>query len=60
MGLGKIDQPSSTYLQQIFEKKWKYNNEVCQLFKDFAKAYDSIKREPLYNILIKFGIPKND
>ena len=46
-------------IRQILEKKWEYNNEVvCQLFIDFEKASDSIKREPLYNILIKFGVLK--
>ena len=35
-----------------------YNKDVCQLFIDFEKAYDSIKRESLYDILIKFGVPK--
>ena len=44
-------------IRQILEKKWEYNNEVCQLFIDFKKAYDSIKRESLYDILIKFGVP---
>jgi hypothetical protein len=34
------------------------NGTVHQLFIDFKKAYDSIKREVLYNILLPFGIPK--
>jgi len=28
-----------------------------QLFIDFKKAYDSVKREVLYNIVIEFGVP---
>ncbi|KAJ4432545.1 hypothetical protein ANN_21168, partial [Periplaneta americana] len=32
--------------------------QVHQLFIDFKKAYDSVKREVLYDILIEFGIPK--
>jgi hypothetical protein len=39
------------------EKKWEYNGTVHQLFIDFKKAYDSVRREALYNILIEFGIP---
>jgi hypothetical protein len=31
---------------------------VHQLFIDFKKAYDSVKRELLYNIQLEFGIPK--
>jgi hypothetical protein len=31
---------------------------VHQLVIDFKKAYDSVRREALYNILIEFGIPK--
>jgi hypothetical protein len=50
-----MDQIS--YIQQILEKKWEYNGMVHQLFIDFRKAYDSIKREVLYSILLEFGIP---
>ncbi|KAJ4444528.1 hypothetical protein ANN_06322 [Periplaneta americana] len=35
-----------------------YKDTVHQLFIDFKKAYDSVKREVLYDILIEFGIPK--
>jgi len=31
---------------------------MWQLFIDFKKAYDSIHRESLYNIMYKFGFPK--
>jgi hypothetical protein len=31
---------------------------VHQLFIDFKKAYDAVKREVLYNILFEFGVPK--
>jgi hypothetical protein len=44
-------------IRQILEKKWEYNEAVHQLFIDFQKAYDSIRREVLYNILIEFSIP---
>jgi len=30
---------------------------VHQLFIDFKEAYDSVRREVLYNILNEFGIP---
>jgi hypothetical protein len=39
-------------IRQILEKKWEYNGTVNQLFIDFKKAYDSVWRELLYNILI--------
>jgi hypothetical protein len=46
------------YIQQTLEKKWKYNGTVHQLLIDFKKAYDSVRRELLYNILTEFGIPR--
>ena len=45
-------------IHQILEKKWEYSEEVHQLFIDFKKAYDSVRREVLYKILIEFGIPR--
>jgi sorting nexin-29 len=41
------------YCRQQFE----YNETVYQLFIDFKKAYDSVRREVVYNILIEFGVP---
>jgi len=34
------------------------NEVVHQLFIDLKKAYDSVRREVLYNMFIEFGIPK--
>jgi hypothetical protein len=46
------------YTLQILEKKWEYNGTVHQLFIDFTKAYDSVRREVLYNIPFEFEIPR--
>jgi len=46
------------HICQILEKKWEYNKEVHQLFIDFKKAYDSVRREVLDKNLIEFGIPR--
>ena len=45
-------------IRQILEKKWEYNEAVHQLFIDFKKAYDLLRKEFLYYILIEFGVPK--
>jgi len=42
---------------KYLREKWEYNGAVHQLFIDFKKAHDSVRREVLYNILIEFGIP---
>jgi hypothetical protein len=46
------------YTCQILGKKWEYNGTVTQIFIHFKKAYDSVRREVSYNILIEFGIPR--
>jgi hemolysin activation/secretion protein len=40
-------------IRQTLENKWNYNKTVHQLFVDFKKAYNSVRREVLYNILIR-------
>jgi len=41
---------------KYLKKIWEYNEEVQHLFIDSKKAYDSVRREALYKILIEFGI----
>ena len=42
---------------KYFRKKWECNEAVYYLFVYFKKAYDSVRREFLYNIVIEFSIP---
>jgi hypothetical protein len=35
------------------EKKWEYNETLHQLFVDLKKAYETVRREVLYSILIR-------
>jgi hypothetical protein len=44
-------------IRQILEKKGVYSENVHQLFITLRKAYDSVTREALCNILIIFGVP---
>jgi hypothetical protein len=46
------------YIRQILEEKWEYNGTVWQLLIDFKEAYDSVKRQVLYSILLEFGMSK--
>jgi hypothetical protein len=41
-----------------YRQTWEYNDTVHQLFIDFKKAYDSVRREVLYSIFIEFGMPR--
>ena len=45
-------------IHQLLEKKYEHNEAVLQLFIDFKKAYDSVRRVALCNIPIEFVIPK--
>jgi len=55
--IGQLLIAFSVFVEYL-RKKWEHNEAVHQLFIDFKKAYDSVRREALYNILIEFGIPK--
>jgi hypothetical protein len=43
---------------RYWRKKWECNGTVHQLFIDFKKTYDSVRREVLHSILIEFGVPR--
>ena len=64
MGIINVDFDATGKLLIIYNafithwrKKYIYNEAVHQLFMDFKEAYDSIRREVLYIILIEFDIP---
>ena len=44
-------------LVKYLKKKWVYSEAGHLPCIDFKKAYDSVRREVLYNILIEFCIP---
>jgi hypothetical protein len=53
MGFDITDQ-----LLRIFSiRHWRKNERVHQLFVDFKKALDSVRREALYSIHIEFRVP---
>jgi hypothetical protein len=37
-------------------EKWENNERVHQIFMDYKKAYDSVRMEVLYNILVEFEV----
>jgi hypothetical protein len=45
------------YIHQILERRWEDSETVHRLFIDFKKSHDSVRREVLYSILIKFVVP---
>ena len=64
LGIINVDFDATGQLLTVYSAFIKYwrkmgiNEAVHQLFIDFKKAYDSVRREVLYNILMEFGIPK--
>ena len=60
MGIISVDSDATDHIfciRQILQKKWEYHEAVNQIFIDFKKAYDSVRREVLCNIVIEFGSP---
>jgi hypothetical protein len=47
----------SFVIVRYWRKKWEHNETVHQLFIDFKKAYGSVRRKVLYNVLIEFAVP---
>jgi hypothetical protein len=55
VGFDVTDQQLTDFLHSLdMEKKWENNDTVHQL--GYMKAYDSVRRAVLYNILIEFGV----
>jgi len=60
MGIINVDFDATGHIfciRSTLEKIWEYKDAVYQIFTNFRTAYDSVKREVLYKILIEFGIP---
>jgi hypothetical protein len=56
----EVNRLSSYYIlcvHQILKEKEEHNEAVHQLFRGFKKAYDSFRRDILYNIVIIFVFP---
>jgi len=55
---GKSTTDQIFVLRQIFQKIWEFDKEIYILFIDFRKAYDSIHRNSLINIMREFNFPQ--
>ena len=53
---GQLLTTYSAFVKYL-RKKWEHNEAVHQFFIDFKEAYNSLRREVLYNILMEFGVP---
>jgi hypothetical protein len=52
VGFDVTDQLLNIFLEKI----WQCYETVHQLLIDFKKAYESVRKKVLYNILIEFGV----
>jgi len=43
--------------RQLFEKSREHDDSLLALFVDLRKAYDSVSREGLWQVLRKYGVP---
>jgi hypothetical protein len=59
MGFKATDQPLIRFsaFVRYWRKNWEYYETVHLVFIDFKKAYNSVRREVLYNILSEFSVP---
>jgi hypothetical protein len=55
---GKSTTDQIFIIRQLYQKTWEFDREIHTLFVDFKKAYDSIHRESLINILKEFDFPQ--
>jgi len=51
---GKLTTNQIFTVKNLLKKAWEYNVEIYQIFVDFQKAYDSIRRDKLYVIMAHF------
>jgi hypothetical protein len=58
VGFNITDHYSSDFFE--FVRYWRKNESTIETVHQlhFKKAYDSVRRELLHNILIKFGVPR--
>jgi hypothetical protein len=59
LNFGIIDQRLIKFsVTGRYRKKWECNGTVYQLFLDFKKAYDSVRREVFHSIFIEIEISR--
>jgi len=46
-------------VRQIYEKCHEYNIDLHNIFKDFSQAFDTVKRDIIYNSLTKHNVSDN-